>query len=213
MESKGFRTGLASRIVGLSFKQIDHYDRCGLVQPELRRAAGRGSRRLFSRRNLIELAVVKKLLDQGITLQKVRRSIEEARRRHPGMDHPLHDLHFRTDGLSVYLNDPGSEAAVDLLHPDQPVLRIALEHIARDIEHAVKEFENHRIEQLRIKGKTYLIEIVNDTESRAIIARCPDLMGISTKGSGLEEALGKMRAQIEQVANRLGTGSKQEPQK
>ena len=199
MSDKGFRTGLVSRLVGLSFNQIDYYDRHDLVKPEIREASGPGSRRLFSRKNLVELAVVRKLLDRGLTLQRIRKGLKEARQRFPEVERPLCDLLFRTDGSSIYVNDPGGQSAVDLLHPDQPVLAIAIESVARQIDHAILKYENHRIEQLTIRGKTYLLEIVNDTETHGVVVRCPDLLGISAKGATVEEALERMKERIIQA--------------
>ena len=204
MDTKGFRTGLVSRLVGLSYKQIDHYDRCGLVPPEIQKAAGRGSRRLYSRADMIELLVIRRLLDNGISLQKIRDSIAEIRKSYPGINRPLSELDLSTDGTSVYGYDPVSGQPLDLLHPDQPVIPVALEKITRHVDRKIREFEDHHIEPLTVGGSTYLLEIVNDTESHGVIARCPDLLGISTKGASLEEALDKMRGRIKDTLDQIG---------
>ncbi len=203
MNAKGFRTGLVSRLTGLTYKQIDRYDRTGLVSPEIQKAAGRGSRRLYSRTNLIELGVLKKLLDTGVSLMKIRRCLAEARRRYPAASRPLHDMTFRSDGLSIYIDDPENGTPVDMLNPQQPVFPVAVEGIARQIDRAVERFESHRIESLRVKGRTYLVEIVNDTETHGLIARCPDLYGVSVKGPDVEEALRRMKDHIVEFLPRM----------
>jgi DNA-binding transcriptional MerR regulator len=209
MSDQGFRTGLVSRLVGLSYKQIDHYDRAGLVRPEVRKAAGRGSRRQYSRTNLIELLVIKRLLERGLFLWDIRRALAEVRRRYPKVERPLSELKFRTDGATIYIDDPGSGTPVDLLHPEQPVIPVAVKDAAKEIERAISEYENHRIEQMKVKGRTYLIEIVNDTESRGMIARCPELLGISIKGETLEEALRRIRERIIETLDKLA--AKEQP--
>ncbi len=203
MSVKGFRTGIVSRLVGLSYKQIEHYDHAGLVEPEMQKAAGRGSRRLYSRTDLIELLVIRRLLQRGLFLWDIRKALEEARRRYPKVKRPLSELTFRTDGLTIYIDDPGGQGPVDLLHPEQPVLASAVEEAAEQIDRAIREFENHSIEELRVKGKVYLIEMVNDSESHGVIARCPDLLGISTKGQDEKEALGRMRERIAETLDKL----------
>lgn len=197
-----------SRIIGLTYERIANYDRLGLVQPEIQKARGRGSRRLFSRDNLFELAVVKKLLDNGLSLHKIRKSLKEAGKSFPAVKRPLRDLTFRSDGVHIYIDDPQSGAPVDMLHPEQAVIGDALVGVARQIDRAILQFENHRIEPLPLRGKTYLLEIVNDTESQGIIARCPELLGISTKGRTLEEAVDKIKERILQVISRLSENTK-----
>jgi DNA-binding transcriptional MerR regulator len=203
MSEQGFRTGLVSKLVGLSYKQIDHYDRAGFVRPDIRKAAGRGSRRLYSRTNLIELLVIRRLLERGLFLWDIRRALAEVRRRYPKVERPLNELKFRTDGSTIYIDEPGSGTPVDLLHPEQPVIPGAVKDAAKEIDRAISEYESHRIEQLKVKGRTYLIEIVNDTESRGMIARCPDLLGISTKGGSLEEALARIRERIVEALDKM----------
>lgn len=210
MSTKGFRTGLVTQLVGLSYKQIDHYDRDGIVQPEIQKASGRGSRRLYSRTNLIELMVLKRILDRGVSLAKIRRSLKEARKRYPSSKRPLYDLTFRTDGRSIYIDDTESGTPIDLLNPDQPVIPIAIENIAGRIDHAIEQYEDHRIESVQYKGRSYLVEIVNDTESTGCVARCPGLLGVSVKGANLDEALQRMRERIKEALAQLSPG-KQKP--
>ena len=147
--------------------------------------------------------MLKKLLDTGVSLMKIRRCLAEARRRYPAASRPLHDMTFRSDGLSIYIDDPENGTPVDMLNPQQPVFPVAVEGIARQIDRAVERFESHRIESLRVKGRTYLVEIVNDTETHGLIARCPDLYGVSVKGPDVEEALRRMKDHIVEFLPRM----------
>ena len=62
----------ACDIVGITYRQLDYWARTQLVRPSVLEAAGSGSRRHYSYRNLLELRVVKSLLDAGIKLESVR---------------------------------------------------------------------------------------------------------------------------------------------
>ena len=62
----------AAEIVGISYRQLDYWARTDLVRPSLADAAGSGTRRRYSYRDLLELKVIKNLLDAGLKLETVR---------------------------------------------------------------------------------------------------------------------------------------------
>jgi DNA-binding transcriptional MerR regulator len=74
MTEQGFTGTKAKSIVGISYRQLDYWARTDLVRPSLVDAAGSGSRRLYSYRDLLELRVIKSLLDAGIKLESVRKA-------------------------------------------------------------------------------------------------------------------------------------------
>src|SRR5690606_1808385 len=62
----------AAEIVGITYRQLDYWARTDLVRPSLADANGSGSRRSYSYSDLLELKVIKSLLDAGIRLESVR---------------------------------------------------------------------------------------------------------------------------------------------
>jgi DNA-binding transcriptional MerR regulator len=62
----------AADIVGISYRQLDYWARTDLIRPSVADAHGSGSRRRYSYRNLLELKLVKTLLDNGIKLESIR---------------------------------------------------------------------------------------------------------------------------------------------
>ena len=70
--TEGFSGKRAAEIVGITYRQLDYWARTDLIRPALADAQGSGSRRLYSYRNLLELKVIKTLLDAGIKLESVR---------------------------------------------------------------------------------------------------------------------------------------------
>lgn len=68
----GYSGKSTAEIVGITYRQLDYWARTDLIRPALTDASGSGSRRQYSYRNLLELKVVKNLLDSGIRLEQVR---------------------------------------------------------------------------------------------------------------------------------------------
>jgi DNA-binding transcriptional MerR regulator len=71
-DQQGYSGTKAATIVGISYRQLDYWARTDLVRPSLSDANGSGSRRMYSYRDLLELRVIKSLLDAGIKLESVR---------------------------------------------------------------------------------------------------------------------------------------------
>ena len=74
MSEIGFSGTKAAGVVGISYRQLDYWARTDLIRPSLTDASGSGSRRLYSYRDLLELRVIKSLLDAGIKLESVRKA-------------------------------------------------------------------------------------------------------------------------------------------
>ncbi|MGB8859395.1 MAG: MerR family transcriptional regulator [Ilumatobacteraceae bacterium] len=74
MSEVGFSGTKAASVVGISYRQLDYWARTDLIRPSLSDASGSGSRRTYSYRDLLELRVIKSLLDAGIKLESVRKA-------------------------------------------------------------------------------------------------------------------------------------------
>ncbi|HET9092928.1 MAG TPA: MerR family transcriptional regulator, partial [Acidimicrobiales bacterium] len=51
--NKGYRGPQVCKIVGITYRQLDHWDRTGLVSPSLAAARGSGTQRLYSYRDVV----------------------------------------------------------------------------------------------------------------------------------------------------------------
>jgi len=78
-DQHGYSGTKAATIVGISYRQLDYWARTDLVRPSLSDAHGSGSRRMYSYRDLLELRVIKSLLDAGIKLESVRQAFRYLR--------------------------------------------------------------------------------------------------------------------------------------
>lgn len=73
---QGYRGPQVCKIVGISYRQLDHWDRTNLLSPSLKTARGSGTQRLYSYRDVVVLRIIKQLLDSGVTLQRARKAID-----------------------------------------------------------------------------------------------------------------------------------------
>ncbi|MBM4289913.1 MAG: MerR family transcriptional regulator [Deltaproteobacteria bacterium] len=87
-------------LVGISKMQLDHWDRAGIVRPT-KAAAGKGSRREYDFRDLVALKVAKRLRDEGVSLQKVRKALSYLRKNFPEKGIHLSEFRFLTDGVTI----------------------------------------------------------------------------------------------------------------
>jgi DNA-binding transcriptional MerR regulator len=72
VEGAGYSGTQTAKIVGITYRQLDYWARTDLLKPSLAEATGSGSRRMYSYRDLLELRIIKTLLDAGIKLESVR---------------------------------------------------------------------------------------------------------------------------------------------
>ena len=100
---RGFRAPVAARIVGLRYHQLDYYDKKGLVRPSLASAYGHGSRRIYSFADLVGLRVIREMLDQGLSVQRIRKAVTVLRREWPKAGDLGSGARIVTDGKGAWL--------------------------------------------------------------------------------------------------------------
>ena len=115
----GFRGPQVCSVVGITYRQLDYWARTGLLHPSITQAKGSGSQRVYSYTDLVQLKVIKRLLDSGVSLQAARKAIECLRS--TGDD--LATANLVIDGRQSVLAHSGEEI-IDLLKGGQTVLNI-----------------------------------------------------------------------------------------
>lgn len=119
MGVSGYSGSKTASIVGITYRQLDYWTRTGLVRPSLGDATGSGSRREYSYQDLLELRVIKNLLDAGIKLEAVR-EVFNYLREHVASD--IASAHIVISGSSVVLCD--GDELIDVLKKGQGVLSV-----------------------------------------------------------------------------------------
>ncbi|BDQ00161.1 MAG: hypothetical protein RL450_277 [Actinomycetota bacterium] len=132
----GYRGASAAAAAGISYRQLDYWDRTGLVIPSIQTATGSGSQRLYSFRDILVLKLVKRLLDTGVSLQQIRLAVEQLRA--SGIS-DLTNTTLMSDGARVYLCTSQDEV-IDLLGQGQGVFGIAVGRVLREVEATLVDF-------------------------------------------------------------------------
>ncbi len=138
-DDAGFGGKQVLAIVGITYRQLDYWARTDLLRPSLCDAKGSGSRRRYSYDDVVQLKVIKKLLDAGVSLQRIRTAMEFVRER--GLS--LRDITLMSDGKTVYALDDQQEI-IDLLASGQGVFGIAVKPIYADVEAQVMRLPGER---------------------------------------------------------------------
>ena len=126
----------AAEIVGISYRQLDYWARTDLIRPSLAEAAGSGSRRLYSYRDLLELKIIKTLLDAGLKLEMVREVFNYLRDQ-LGTDVTAANIVIN-GRRSVVVQD--GEELIDILKAGQGVLNILpLSGVKEEVDTAIVE--------------------------------------------------------------------------
>jgi DNA-binding transcriptional MerR regulator len=115
----GYRGPQVCEVVGITYRQLDYWARTGLLHPSISEARGSGSQRRYSYTDLVQLKVIKRLLDAGVSLQAARKAIDCLRS--AGDD--LASANLVTDDRGSVLAHSGEEI-IDLLRGGQTVLNI-----------------------------------------------------------------------------------------
>lgn len=130
---RGFRGPQVCAIVGITYRQLDYWARTGLLHPSISPARGSGSQRVYSYSDLVQLKVIKRLLDSGVSLHAARRAIDCLRS--SGDD--LASANLVIDDRQSVLAHTGEEI-IDLLKGGQTVLNIVpLAGVVSELQSAI----------------------------------------------------------------------------
>jgi DNA-binding transcriptional MerR regulator len=120
------------KIINITYRQLDYYDRTDFVKPSVNNAGGYGTRRMYNFDDLMKLKVVKKLMDAGISIQRIRKAkrfLEE----NNGRDSSFSNVTLISDGESVFACNSDKDI-IDTLKSGQGVFGIALGKVYEDLK-------------------------------------------------------------------------------
>lgn len=133
----GYRAPQVCRLVGITYRQLDYWARTDLIRPSLQEASGSGSQRLYSFPDLVQLKVIKRLLDAGMSLKKIRSAVEILKDQ-LASDRPLEDVTLLSDGQTIYAAHSPDEV-VDVFRRGQGVFGIAVGPVQEEVEGDIHE--------------------------------------------------------------------------
>ncbi len=133
-------------LVGITYRQLDYWARTGLLRPSITDATGSGSQRRYSYSDVLELKVIKQLLDAGLKLQQARQAVE-CLRGDLGVDLASAQL-VMAGARSVLAHSDGE--IVDLLAGGQGVFNILpLSSVVSELDAAIVAIDSDADTQTR----------------------------------------------------------------
>jgi len=136
-----YNSGLVLKVVGISYYQLSYWAKIGFIKPSVKQG-GRRSRRRYSFADLVRLRTAKELLDNGISLQKIRKAINYLKRCDPQIKEPLVQLKFLTNGKSIFTLTKDPKKVIDILNRNQLVWSIAIGKISQSTKEKVNALNN-----------------------------------------------------------------------
>jgi DNA-binding transcriptional MerR regulator len=134
---EGYRGPQVCSIVGITYRQLDYWARTDLLKPSISEARGSGTQRRYSYDDLLQLKVIKRLLDAGISLQSARRAIDCLR----SSGENVSAANLVIDEGQTVLVQSGEEI-IDLLKGGQGVLNIvAIGPVVSELEAAIHDLD------------------------------------------------------------------------
>ncbi len=134
--AQSFSGKRTAEIVGITYRQLDYWARTDLVRPSVSDAAGSGSRRRYGYQDLLELKVIKTLLDAGIRLEMVREAFSFLREQ---LGEDIASANLVINGSKSVVAHSGQEL-IDILQNGQGVLNILpLAGVKEQIDAAIIE--------------------------------------------------------------------------
>lgn len=189
MPSEGaFSAEVARNIVGITYRQLDYWDKTALIRPSVQRAKGRGSRRLYSFEDLVELRVVAKLLGAGVSLPAVRKAARYLRQHFADVARPLARLALQADGKRVLVTTTDGKHLLDATAGGQVVITVAIAPIVKDLRHRVTELRHQRELIVKVRGTAYTAVLTPDLEVGGFTIEVAELPGVITEADTLVEA-------------------------
>lgn len=128
----GYRAPQVCRLVNITYRQLDYWARTDLIRPTLAEAQGSGSQRLYSFSDIVQLKVIKRLLDAGMSLKRIRSAVQILQGQLES-DRPLADVTLLSDGQTIYAARNADEV-VDVFRRGQGVFGIAVGPVQAELE-------------------------------------------------------------------------------
>ncbi len=146
-EKMTYTSNEVCEIIGVSRRQVQHWDKTGLIQPGLRTKGGHSR---FTFQDLISFKTAKKLLDAGVSLHRIRRSISELRRILPTVKRPLAELTLVATGEVVLVFYEG--AVFEAISGQEWIVEVA--EVQRSVDKWNKKMEGLRRVRKVQKGRS-----------------------------------------------------------
>jgi predicted RNase H-like HicB family nuclease len=175
-------------LTGVSGRQVEHWATTSVVRPSIP-AAGKGTRRGYSFKDLVALRVAKRLKDEGISLQRIRKTLAYLRKNFPDVKEPLAELRFLTDGDTIFVVDRDPQKILDTLKGGQFVFSLALGEIIEGLQGELRKIATPKEERVMVEGRNFTVILTPDLEDGGFTVQCKEEPAAISHGETEQEAL------------------------
>ncbi len=138
-----YRTSEVVDRLGISRRQLQYWAQTGLVAPS---ATTPGGHRRYSFEDLVALRTAARLIDGGISVQRIRKSLAALRRTLPEVERPLTELVLVATGDVVLVF--GEETVFEAISGQEWVFEVA--DLARELDAFEREQGESRLRRPRL---------------------------------------------------------------
>jgi len=143
--------------------QLRYWDKVGLVSPSIQSSHGKpGVPKLYSFRDIVSLKVIKTLLDNGMSIQRVRRAWRYLTRNGDLQDE-LSKTKLISDGETIYTIEDNE--VFDALKLGQLAFFETIDYVAKEVKEDVSKFELDKERFLNL-----LTKVEDDIQSQQLQA-------------------------------------------
>ncbi len=119
--------------------QLRYWDKVGLVSPTIQSSNGKpGVPKLYSFRDIVSLRVIKTLLDNGMSIQRVRRAWKYLTR-NGNLEDQLSEVKLVSDGDTIFSIE--EDKVFDALKSGQLAFFETIDEITQEVREDVTKFE------------------------------------------------------------------------
>ncbi|MFL2696316.1 MAG: helix-turn-helix domain-containing protein [Candidatus Actinomarina sp.] len=163
MNQDAFTSKQACYLSGCTSHQLRYWDKVGLVSPSIQSSHGKpGVPKLYSFRDIVSLKVIKTLLDNGMSIQRVRRAWRYLTRNGDLQDE-LSKTKLISDGETIYTIEDNE--VFDALKLGQLAFFETIDYVAKEVKEDVSKFELDKERFLNL-----LTKVEDDVQSQQLQA-------------------------------------------
>jgi DNA-binding transcriptional MerR regulator len=139
LKKNAFTSKQACYLSGCTSHQLRYWDKVGLVSPSIQSSDGKpGVPKFYSFRDIVALRVIKTLLDNGMSIQRVRRAWKYLTKNGDLVKH-LSEVKLMSDGQTIY--SVQDNEVFDALKNGQLTFFETIDNITQVVKEDVSKFE------------------------------------------------------------------------
>ena len=139
MKRDAFTSKQACYLSGCTSHQLRYWDKVKLVSPTIQSSNGKpGVQKLYSFRDIVSLRVIKTLLDNGMSIQRVRRAWGYLTK-NGNLEDQLSNIRLVSDGKTIYTVE--DKVVFDALKSGQLAFFETIDTVTKEVREDVSKFE------------------------------------------------------------------------